>query len=227
MNQYLKAIRISGGLLLAYAILMLIVNPRGNEVKMQDMFQTPVVALELVKDTPELSRLVMDDGIRERFKTGILLDYGFIVCYSVFMMFLVLQFYARHNISRKMRALALFFIAFAAISDVLENMSLTALISSYEAKSLSGNESLFHSLYLWTMIKWESLGIISLVISLGLFSGKRIAGGVLFFLVFFSALLSLQFRVLVEVEATLLALSWLTAFLKSLPHKRAWWFSET
>ncbi|RME90015.1 MAG: hypothetical protein D6767_07550 [Candidatus Hydrogenedentota bacterium] len=218
----LKGIRITGAILLLFTIILLWILPRKGEVSLPKGFHTPIVALELVQDNHELGMLFADAKIRNRFYKGNILDFAFIITYSLFLAFLILQFSARENLSKRLKSAALLFIAFTAFSDVMENLTLFSMSDQFAVQGFAGKD-LFYKLHLWTLLKWESLGIVCLIISTALYSGKRKAAAFLFLIVFLMAVLGLISRIFVDYEGLVLGIAFIVAWIKSLPHSRAWW----
>ena len=136
-------------------------------------FKSFILAFEFAQ-TPEETNSLFENLSEETIKninTGIYIDYGFMVVYSLFLMLFFIKSTQISNVKWLLGGIPLTIVIF--LGDFFENiflLKITHIYSSGLNKTML--ESILQDLNIITWIKWEGLAIAFLMISIYLFKGK-------------------------------------------------------
>lgn len=136
-------------------------------------FKSFILAFEFAQTPAETNSLFMNlsEETIKNINTGIYIDYGFMVVYSLF---LILFFFKSSQISNAkwlLGGIPLTIVIF--FGDFFENIFLLKITHFYSSGLINTEiESVLQDLHIITWIKWEGLAIAFLMISFYLFKGK-------------------------------------------------------
>ncbi len=170
--------KISGVLLLIVAVVLLVVSPTPQD-NLPDGFYTPVIAFEFIQTKAEIMHFfeVKDVPAYEAsMLTGNVIDYGFMVLYSLLLFFIALGIY--RITSAKTMYLAMFLCVVMLAGDAIENFYIYKLVTT---RNIGNNDTLqsfpHYSFYLqmlniFTWLKWSSIASTFLLFAPFFFKGK-------------------------------------------------------
>lgn len=212
--------------MLVSSIVLTIVHPTKPVKALQPGINLPVIGLEMAWTSTEVWDILgepqSDAGQESRraFALGTVLDFGYILFYSLSYLFLNLLLVYRHNAGRAWIVVSVFFIAVTAFSDVMENLAIFGILDS-GTQSLASDA--VDRLVVFTRLKWLFLGLSGLPASVLMRrEGKRGLSFVLTAAFAFGALGVLK-QYAIEMMTLFLAFFWAYLFVRLLPLKNRWW----
>ena len=139
----------------------------------QEGFKSFILAFEFAQTPAETNSLFMNlsDETIKNINSGIYIDYGFMVVYSLFLVLFFIKSAQISNAKWLLGGIPLTVVIF--FGDFFENiflLKITHIYSSGLNKTML--ESILQDLHIITWIKWEGLAIAFLMISIYLFKGK-------------------------------------------------------
>lgn len=176
-------------------IVLLFTNPLA-ESNLVAGFVTPVVAFEFIQSFDEVAQFFQVENVntyRNDMSLGNNIDFLFMFFYSVFLGF------TGFGILKVTKTKALAFpIALSAVvflGDLMENMTMASIISSYfEHQSIP--QSLFGNLKFFTWLKWGSIATVLLIYAAYFAQQQKLGKAIAFFCManFVAAIVAFFFR---------------------------------
>ena len=216
--------------MLAGSSLGLVFNPRKPAVANPGNIKSPIIGLELVESGAEVQNIIgradTEQGkeYRQRFNRGFYADYLLILGFVVFQISLGLLLHLNENLSKTGLYILTGLALSSGVFDVLEDLTVKQILAAAAADYLK----IIPTLQSYTYIKWQTLGLCSLILAMGLgAAGKRLVP-ILFLASFVLAVLGMIMREAIEWQSYALILAWLLAYIKSLPYfQSTWWPAQS
>lgn len=225
----IRTIQIAGALMLTAVLAMSFIQPVDPVRKNPGNLQTTIMGLELGQSVSEFFDLLGEPGsekgieYRSAFILGSKIDFAFMLFYNTFLLFIGLYYYRLGLLSRLRMILYVFLVVLALFSDFMENLVLLKILNG----GISEVYEAIPSLQLFTILKWEALGLISAIIGFVLFALQKRGAAMTFSLSFFFALGGLVVRESIEYQSMFMAVGWIILWYRSLPFPNSWFLSES